>query len=151
MNVNLSDIVILPCFQKSKPSIIKLNKCRSNYRKGIIDRKIIVNKNNELLDGYILYLVLKENNVKEVDVQVDDIAKQCFKTPITYIYAKHNQSSNKEYIWYIPRNNNSEAKSINIGDVILVKTKYGNRHVTVTRKEVLNYKPINMNIKKVLI
>lgn len=60
--VALSDIIINEPFVSSKPRISKLNKIRNYYLEyGDIDEPIIVNRKNVLLDGYIRYLVLKEN------------------------------------------------------------------------------------------
>lgn len=74
--VALSDIVINEPFASSKPRVSKLNKIRNYYLEyGGIDKPIIVNRNNVLLDGYARYLVLKENGVMYVKAKVVNYIK----------------------------------------------------------------------------
>jgi hypothetical protein len=69
--VALSDIIINEPFASSKPRDGKMNNARNYYAEhGCVDGSIVVNHNNILLDGYIKYLVLKENNVSYVNVNV---------------------------------------------------------------------------------
>ena len=66
--MKLSDIKISEAFANSIPSNKKLNECRNNWNQwNRQDRYIVVNRENELIDGYIQYLVLKENNTYNVD------------------------------------------------------------------------------------
>lgn len=69
--MKLSDIKISDAFANSIPSEKKLNECRYNWSKWHRqDRYIVVNHDNVLIDGYIMYLVLKENNVEEVEIKI---------------------------------------------------------------------------------
>ena len=69
--MKLSDIKISEAFANSIPSEEKLNECRNNWNQcNRQDRYIVVNRENELIDGYIQYLVLKENNVEEVEIKI---------------------------------------------------------------------------------
>lgn len=69
--VALSDIIINEPFASSKPRNGKMNRIRNYYSEyGCVDKPIIVNHRNILLDGYIRYLVLKENNVPYVEAEV---------------------------------------------------------------------------------
>lgn len=69
--VALSDIIINEPFASSKPKISKINKIRKYYSEyGYVDKPITVNYNNILLDGYLRYLVLKENDVKYVNAKI---------------------------------------------------------------------------------
>lgn len=69
--VLLSDIIINEPFASSPPRNGKLNRIRNYYNEyGYIDKPLIVNRNNILLDGYTRYLVLKENNEKYATVKV---------------------------------------------------------------------------------
>ena len=69
--VALSDIIISEPFASSKPRISKLTKVRNYYLEyGGIDKPIIVNQKNILLDGYIRYLVLKENGAMYTKAKV---------------------------------------------------------------------------------
>ena len=69
--VKLSDIIINEPFASHAPKIGKLNRIREYYKEyGYVDKPLTVNRNNILLDGYIRYLVLKENNVMYAKVKV---------------------------------------------------------------------------------
>lgn len=69
--VALTDIVINEPFASSKPRNGKLDRIRKYYEEyGSIDRPLIVNHNNILLDGYIRYLVLKENDAEYTKAKV---------------------------------------------------------------------------------
>ena len=48
-----------------------MEECRNNYvTHGEQDRYVVVDHTNTLIDGYIMYLVLKENNVDEAKVKI---------------------------------------------------------------------------------
>lgn len=65
MKMKLSEIKIPTDFESSKPNTSKYLKCENYYNKtGNQDRYIIVDENNVLVDGYIMYLVLKNNGEK---------------------------------------------------------------------------------------
>ena len=69
--LKLADVIIKDNFLKTVPSSIKLNRCRDFYKQfGRTDKSILVDENNVLLDNYIRYLVLRENNVESVTVNV---------------------------------------------------------------------------------
>ena len=58
--IDLLDIIIRNSWKNSLPLPEKINKCYEYYREhGILDRDIIVNKDNVLEDGYVAYLVCK--------------------------------------------------------------------------------------------
>jgi hypothetical protein len=160
--MKLSEIKITPAFEASNPQECKLNKCRENYNKGIIDKKIVINRDNELVDGYILYLVLKENEVlsskvkvinegkrKHVIKKINNIKsnKSYWNSPTTYIYGKHYMDDDaKEYVWRMSKVNGK--KNIEVGDELIANTKYGNRVITVTKIDVLDSRPVDMRIRK---
>lgn len=61
--VNISQIRIKGSFKNSVPNDYKLAQCREYWSKhGFYLHDIIVNDKGYLVDGYIQYLVLKENN-----------------------------------------------------------------------------------------
>ena len=67
--MKLSDIKISDAFARTHVSERKLQKCRNYFDVfGKADRDIVLSSNNILIDGYIMYLVYKENNIEEVEV-----------------------------------------------------------------------------------
>lgn len=65
MNMRLSEIKISADFESSIPNTYKYNKCENYYNKTWNqDRYIVVDEKNVLVDGYIMYLVLKNNGVE---------------------------------------------------------------------------------------
>ena len=102
--MKLSDIKISDAFANSIPSGKKMEECRQNWNKWQRqDRYIVVNPGNVLIDGYIQYLVLKENNINEAQVKISDRRKKRWyrknvedwtvphykNEPTTYVYGKH--------------------------------------------------------------
>lgn len=165
--MKLSDIVITKDFVNSNPRQDKIDECRESYLKhGKLDRYIVVNQFNELIDGYILYLVLKENGVEEIPVKISNIRKRRWYrkkisrdyhvTETVYIYGKHYyQSANTfsdEYVWRVPFTKHREGwdKGLQVGDVIFVKTKKGKRPIVITKIITLDSPPIDLPIKTVV-
>ena len=69
--IALSDVIISEPFASSQPRSGKMNRVRKHYSEyGYVDKPIIINRKNVLLDGYIRYLVLKENNVSYVKAEI---------------------------------------------------------------------------------
>lgn len=67
--ITIDDIIINDCFFPPRKS--HMDKIRNYYSKyGYIDKPLIINKKKILLDGYIRYLVLKENNEKYATVEI---------------------------------------------------------------------------------
>ncbi len=68
--MKLSDIKIKESFAITTPNEEKMRECRNNwniYHRQ--DRYIVINANRELIDGYIMYLVFKENGMEEADIK----------------------------------------------------------------------------------
>ena len=60
--MKLSDIKISDAFTRTHVSERKLQKCRDYFEKfGKPDREIVVASDEILTDGYIMYLIYKEN------------------------------------------------------------------------------------------
>ena len=75
--MKLSDIKISEAFANSVPREEKMNECRNNWNKwNRQDRFIVVNPDNVLIDGYIQYLVLKENKIDEAEIKISDRRKK---------------------------------------------------------------------------
>ena len=70
VEVRLSDIIVPGHMKATPPREAKMNKVRAFYNKNhCIDKPIILNKDNLLLDGYVRYLVLLENKVERAVVE----------------------------------------------------------------------------------
>lgn len=68
--MKLSKIKIRSDFAATKPRQEKMNLCRYCYKRcGKLDREIVINKDNVLVDGYVGYLVLLENGVKRSKIK----------------------------------------------------------------------------------
>ena len=72
--IKLSSIKIPKSYAATIPSEKKVKTKRKKYRKGKL-RAITINTDGFLINGYINYLILKENNVEDVDVNIVDIKK----------------------------------------------------------------------------
>lgn len=108
--IKLSSIKIPKSYAVTTPSEKKVRTKRKKYRKGKL-KAITINTDGFLINGYINYLILKENNVEDAEVNIVDIKKndnsnvpESYRnTRTTYIYGKHpNNKSEKIYTWRIP-------------------------------------------------
>ena len=94
-NTNINLIRVPRVFSSSRPSEDKMNACRAYYRENHkIDRDIVVDENMQLKDGYIGYLVLKENNESVIGVKQTESGKT------TLVYGVH-PGVDKEYCWKV--------------------------------------------------
>lgn len=67
--ISIDEVKIPASFAKSKPRKRKMEECRTFYEKHEVqDRYVVLNKDNYCIDGYIMYLVLKEKGEKYVEV-----------------------------------------------------------------------------------
>ena len=72
-SIKLSEIVISSSFAESVPSEQKVQKYKSRFAKtGKQSKYLVLDNENVLVDGYIQYLILKENNVEEA--KLSDVA-----------------------------------------------------------------------------
>lgn len=149
--IKLSDIKISDAFARTHVSERKLQKCRDYFdvfEKA--DRDIVLSSKDILIDGYIMYLVYKENNIEEVEVKVKSTYRDY---PTTYIYGKHVNGSNKVYVWRIPHDRKYHwdkfVTLIEPGDIILCRTKYGTQAISVADIQVYDKCPVNYSVKKV--
>lgn len=158
--LKLSDIRIKDSFASSVPREEKIDECRrfwNTYREQ--DRWIVVNNRHTLIDGYVQYLVLKENNVEVAEVHYSNKRKKKWFRKVKtyrecetiYIYGVHtNQKDNTERVWRVP---NSWGKGwvdkLNIGDILLVHTKNGLAPIEITRIEKSSICPVEFPVKTV--
>lgn len=162
--MKLADIKISEAFENSIPSEKKLNECRNNWNQwNRQDRFIVVNPNNVLIDGYIQYLILKENNIEEAEIKiwnckrrrwfrknVENCIPKYRKNPTTYIFGVHpNSNCKREFCWRVSNSWTNWADNIQIGDTIICSTKNGHAPVIVNKIEVLDECPIDIPVKKV--
>lgn len=159
----LDEIYISEEFANTTPNHKKVEEYRNYYnRNGVQAKPIIVNRKGILIDGYIQYLVLKENGEEDaVVIQRKYIPKNkkereyvepAYRTEkTTYIYGVHpNSDSKKERVWRVAKSWGNWADNIKVGDLILCDTKNGYRQVKVTRIESLDECPVKFNVKKVV-
>lgn len=164
--MKLSDIRITSAFAESTPTEEKMQQCRENWNKWHRqDRYLVVTPgNNVLIDGYIQYLVLKENGIEEAEVKVstrrkkrwvrkniEDWKQPHYRTESTmYVFGKHiNGFGNKEYMWRIPKSWTWMQANLLIGDTIVCNTKYGISPVLVTNIVTLDKCPVDIPVKRV--
>ena len=169
MKMRLSDIKILIIFAENDPKIHKVVECRNHWIEyHVQDRYLVVNKNGYLIDGYIQYLVLKEQGVEEAEVKQLNrvgIGKKKKKNkvkarytpkyrnePTIYVYGYHPESESKhELMWRIPKSEKWTwfKENLRVGDKITCCTKYGDKPVIVTKIETLDKCPVDMVVKRV--
>ena len=111
MKMKLSEIKIPTDFESSTPNASKYEKCENYYNKtGNQDRYIVLDEKNVLVDGYIMYLVLKSHDVEYVNAKRLTLRKHKYtdrqrekygklvppekvltykEKPTIYIYGKH--------------------------------------------------------------
>lgn len=165
--MKLSEIKISEAFTVSIPSEDKMNECRNNWNQwNRQDRYIVVNPDNILIDGYIQYLVLKENNVEEAEIKISTRRKKRWyrknveedwnitnyrNETTAYIYGIHSRDKEKkEYVWRVPKSKKGFENGLLPGDSILVSTKYGIKSIIVTKIAWLDECPVDFPVKKVI-
>lgn len=160
--MKLSDIKIKKSFADTTPSEIKMSECRKNWNElHTQDRYIVVNRNNELVDGYIQYLVLKENGIDTAEIKVSNCKRPSWrrinkfvpeyrKRMTTYIYGIHpNSKSTKERVWRVPNSWIGWENGLLPGDQILVETKRGIAPIIITKIKWTDKCPTDLRVRKV--
>lgn len=163
--MKLEDIKISSAFAETSPSEEKMEECRFNwryYKKQ--DRYIVVDHNNVLIDGYCMYLILKEHKEEYAEVKISHCRKKRWErknvkdwvtpkyreNPTTYIFGVHpNSNCKREFCWRVPESWTGWTDRIQIGDTIMCATKNGYAPVIVNKIEVLDKPPIDIPVKKV--
>lgn len=152
--IKLSEIKVTSAFENTTPNPEKVQRYREYYTENQKQSKpILLDHNNVLRDGYIQYLILKENGIEEATI----MRKKKYKAPhsynnisTTYIFGIHpNSNCTKEYCWRVPASWGNWAENIEIGDTVLCQTKFGFSPVVVTRVEVLDTPPVEIRVKRV--
>lgn len=166
--MKLSEIKISEAFANSIPRSEKMEECRNNWNQWHRqDRFIVVNPDNVLIDGYIQYLVLKENNIEEAEIKISNRRKKRWhrknvedwniphyrNETTTYVYGTHPNSKNeKEFVWRVPKSWSEVGweDGLKIGDEILVATKFGIKPIVITKIKITDKCPVNMPVKRVV-
>ena len=156
-SIKLSDIVISSAFAESVPSEQKVQKYRDRFAETKVQSKyLVLDNDNVLVDGYIQYLILRENNVEEASYikcgKFSEKKKQTYRTKkTTYVYGTHpNSKCTKEFVWRVPENWCGFAENIKVGDTIYCRTKFGVSPVVVSRIEANDLCPVDVPVRKVV-
>lgn len=144
MVINFEDIIISPKFAATPPAEAKIKKCHEAYSNGILDRELVINKDNVLVDGYVLYCVMKESKYKG---EVNVVINRFHGIPTTYVFGKH-PGDDKERVWYI--NMSYDKVKHKVGQIASVQTRKGDQPITVTRVKRLKNPPVQGLIRKVV-
>lgn len=158
--IKLSEIKITSAFENTTPNPEKVQKYREYYAENQKQSKpILLDYNNVLRDGYIQYLILKENGIEEATIirkkkhkrlKERKITSSYRKSETTYIFGTHpNSNCVKEFCWRVPASWTSWAENVEIGDTVLCQTKFGFSPVVVSRVEVLDKPPVDVRVKRV--
>lgn len=164
--MKLEDIIIRSSFANSTPKPNKMKECRDYWNQNHEqDRYLVVDRNNVLIDGYVQYLVLKENGIDEAEIRIGKMKKldrwqrktkedswdtpEYRENPTTYINGFHPNYPNKEYMWRVPSNWIDIADSLQIGDVVFCHTKKSYAApVVITKIQVLDRCPVDYPVSK---
>lgn len=158
--IKLSEIKITSTFKNTTPNPEKVQKYREYFEENQKQSKpILLDYNNVLRDGYIQYLILKENDIEEATIirkKKHKRLKDSKPTPAyknnetTYIFGTHpNSNCVNEFCWRVPESWIGWVDNIEIGDTILCKTKFGFSPVVVSRIENLGECPVDFPVKRV--
>ena len=160
--VKLEDIKISEAFANTTPNEEKMCECREFWRyEQKQDRPIVLNRKGVLVDGYVMFLILKEHKEEYADViykkkhnkkyeRLPKVKPSYKNTPTTYIFGTHpNSKDDKVYTWRVPASWGNWVENIEIGDTVLCQTKFGFSPVVVSRVEVLDKPPVEMRVKRV--
>lgn len=169
--MDISSINISDSFANSHPSEKKMNECREYWdQHHKQDRYIVVDFDNNLIDGYVQYLILKENGISEVEVKISDKPKrfwhrktiECRPVPsyknedTTYVYGMHfdkkKSEFSKEYMWRVPKSWSELGWESDLlpGDHIVVSTKYGLKPIVITKIVRTNECPVDCPVRRVV-
>ncbi|GFI11894.1 hypothetical protein IMSAGC007_04372 [Lachnospiraceae bacterium] len=121
--INIDDIKIYPCFASSTPRSKKVERKEWQYsQSGMSEFDIVLDRNNYLIDGYIGYLIAKENGLTHIPVRYGrrQIIRAVHKT------------GGKAYTWEVP---GMLINRVSVGDKVVVETTRGRRKVKVIAVE----------------
>lgn len=146
--IRFEDIAIPHRFDESVPSEKKYNQKYTKYKKNGYLRDIEVNEDNTLTDGYISYLILRNENfsgsIFVLKPEDEDNPPTYKNQPTLYIFGVH-KPNGKEYVWRAT-SDLIDWLSFNPGDRVWINKHH---YIYITRTEVLSSPPVNMRIKRI--
>ena len=144
--MKLCNVKIRKSFRKHSPSSEKLDICRKYFTEhGVLDRDVVIDDRGTLVDGYVGYLVLKENGVE--DWNVKSLSENIDNT-LLLIAGKH-PNNEKVYYWVANGRTKGLYDSTTTYKRASVETKYGPRKVDVVSCAVIEYSDLACNRKHV--
>ncbi|MCM1235073.1 MAG: hypothetical protein NC489_33660 [Ruminococcus flavefaciens] len=121
--ISTDDIKIFPCFAEHPPGADKMqSKARYFSEKGLLQSSIILDRENNLIDGYTSYLLARQQGIRLVPARYG-------KRQI--VRARH-KPGGKLYTWELPEN---LIDRVSAGDAVLVHTHKGVTVVMVAAVE----------------
>ena len=160
--IKISEIIIPESFAQTHPKQYKIDKCKEYWIKtGRQSKYIVVNKENILQDGYVMYLVLKEFDIEEARIirskkgykRNNHIKEPVYRTEnTTYIWGVHPNSNDKKmYVWRIPNDKswNEFKENISVGDTIFCCAKSKVSPVIIKAIQTTDCCPTPLDVKKV--
>lgn len=160
--MKMSDIIVPESFAQTHPRKEKIDACKEHWIKtGRQSKYVVVNKENMLTDGYVMYLVLKELGVDEVKIirsrkgwKIDNHVKEPgYRTEnTTYVWGVHpNSPDRKIYVWRVPNCESWDEfkKNITVGDMIFCYAKGKVSPVIIKTIQTTNTCPTPLDVKKV--
>ena len=146
--INIKDVHVPESYASSHPRQEKLDAVivyvQENNR---LDRPLILNKDNVLIDNYLRYLAAQHFGMSKVPYVVGDYSEEREEQnnqTMTYVVGKFYRCP-KEYTW-----KNPDELPVAVGDKVLVKSKDKKKQIdTVTVVTVVNvYKSNNPALKR---
>lgn len=132
-NIDINIIKIPKHFQRTPPSLEKVKKIKDILKtSGEIDKPIVVDETNTLVENYTRYIAAQECGLTTVPcVTLNEYIKSG-ENLVTYIVGKF-KNCDKKYTW---KCTNKNKDKIQIGDKVLVNcnNKKGRAIVTVVEK-----------------
>lgn len=147
--MKIKDIKVSKSFRRHKPSRIKVEAAKKFFvENGILDKPVVLNYKDEIIDGYARLIALVE--LGENDVNENSLSYE--KTE--YVFAHHPEDlTRKSYVWRLIRN----GYDVLVNDMIPVKckdkrtNKIYSTYVVVDKIEELDYKPYKGKIRNCVI
>lgn len=136
-NFKVRDIDILDEFKATPPNPGKIIRKTIEYNTtGNLPDRIILNEDLVLIDGYISYLIARQQGIEDVSVCIGKIG---------IVEARH-KAEGKIYRWRLPSYLNN---MVSIGDKVMVRTGRGIRRAKVEKIVYVDY-PDQGRYKKVI-
>lgn len=160
--MKMSDIIIPGSFAQTHPRKEKIDVCKEHWIKtGRQSKYVVIDKENILTDGYVMYLVLKELGVDEAKIicskngrkRDNHVKEPAYRTEnTTYVWGVHpNSPDNKLYVWRVPngKNWNEFKKNITVGDMVFCYAKGKVSPVIIKAIQTTDFCPTPLDVKKV--